>query len=174
MGQERLAQISSHLRPSNASAPYVVKEEPLGTARQVRIITIGAGASGLNVIHTLRKQLTNYEHVVYEKNPEVGGTWYENRHPGCKCDIPSHNYQFTWKPNPQWSEFFSSAQEIEEYLCGLCDEDMRKEIKTEHEVAGAHWNEESGTWKVRVMNLATGVVFHDYCHFLLNAGGILK
>ena len=122
----------------------------------------------------MRRQLTNYEHTVYEKNPEVGGTWYENRYPGCKCDIPSHNYQFAWKPNPQWSEFFSSAKEIQEHLCGLCDEEMRREIKTEHEVVEGLWNEESGTWKLRVKNLSAGTDFDDSCHFLLNAGGILK
>jgi MFS family permease len=22
---------------------------------------------------------------------------------GCACDIPSHNYQFTWAPNPDWT-----------------------------------------------------------------------
>lgn len=62
---------------------YIVSETPLGTARHVRIVTIGAGASGLNMIRTLRMKLGNYEHVVYEKNPKVGGTWYENRYPGC-------------------------------------------------------------------------------------------
>ncbi|KAF4629540.1 hypothetical protein G7Y89_g8604 [Cudoniella acicularis] len=53
---------------------YKISESPLGTARHVRIITIGAGASGINMIRTLREKLTNYEHVVYEKNPSVGGT----------------------------------------------------------------------------------------------------
>lgn len=73
---------------------YTVLEEPLGTTRHLRIITIGAGISGINMIRTLRKTMTDYEHVVYEKNPEVGGTWYENRYPG-KCERSSieSNYQ---------------------------------------------------------------------------------
>ena len=62
--------------------PYTVLEQPLGTTRHLRVITIGAGISGLNMIRTLRKTMTDYEHVVYEKNPEVGGTWYENTYPG--------------------------------------------------------------------------------------------
>ncbi|KAJ3949097.1 uncharacterized protein N0V96_000209 [Colletotrichum fioriniae] len=69
------------------------------------------------MIRTFRQKLTNFEHIVYEKNPEVGGTWYENRYPGCKCDIPSHNYQFSWKPNKEWSNFLSPAEEIQAYLC---------------------------------------------------------
>ncbi|EHL01173.1 putative sterigmatocystin biosynthesis monooxygenase stcW [Glarea lozoyensis 74030] len=88
---------------SNVS--YAVSERPLGTPRHVRIVTIGAGASGINMIRTLREKLSDYEHVVYDKNPSVGGTWYENRYPGCRCDIPAHNYQFSWKKNPAWKLF---------------------------------------------------------------------
>lgn len=57
-----------------ANGTYKVLEELLGSTRCLRIITIGAGASGINMIRTIRKQLNNYEHVVYDKNPQVGGT----------------------------------------------------------------------------------------------------
>jgi hypothetical protein len=67
--------------------PYTILEQPLGTECHVRIVTIGTGASGINMIRTLRTSLTNYTHIVYEKNPKAGGKWYENRYPGCKCDI---------------------------------------------------------------------------------------
>ena len=46
---------------------YEVVEQPLGTPRDIRIITIGAGASGLNMVRALRKHLKNFEHVVYDK-----------------------------------------------------------------------------------------------------------
>lgn len=159
----------------DANPSYTIHEHPLGTARKVRIVIVGAGASGLNAIKTFRERLTNFESVVYEKNPSVGGTWYENRYPGCKCDIPSHNYQFSWKPNHSWASFFSPAKEIEGYLCRLCeDEHMLEEIKLEHEVVGAYWDEKAALWKVTVNSVASGIVFHDHCDFLLNANGILK
>ena len=151
-----------------------ILEKPLGSMRRLRIVTIGAGASGINMIQTLRKNLTNYSHVVYEKNPKVGGTWYENRYPGCMCDIPAHNYQFSWKPNPSWSSFFAPAPEIEGYLCRVCEEEgLGKWIKTSHRVAEARWNER-GVWELKVEDLEKGKVFDDYCHFLLDASGILK
>lgn len=165
--------------PSSSKATtdntYHVQDTPLGQTRHLRIVGVGAGASGINMIRTLRKHMDNYEHVVYEKNPDIGGTWFENRYPGCKCDIPAHNYQFSWRPNPEWSSFFAPAREIENYLCKLCeDEGMRSSIKTSHSVIHAEWKEDDGTWRLKVRNLKTQEVLDDYCHFLLDASGILK
>lgn len=160
---------------SSSKSEYTIRDEPLGSTRHVRVVTIGAGASGLNMIRTMKKHLTNFEHMVYEKNPMIGGTWYENKYPGCKCDIPSHSYQFSWKPNPSWTSFFSPAEEIEQYLCRLCDEEeLDQSILTSHEVARAEWDDDEGVWKLKVQNLRTNAVFDDYCHFLLDASGILK
>ncbi|KAI3334759.1 hypothetical protein F4824DRAFT_178976 [Ustulina deusta] len=155
--------------------PYSVLEQPLGTAKHVRIVGIGAGASGLNMIRTLRRNLKNYEHVVYEKNSKIGGTWFENRYPGCRCDVPSHNYQFSWRPNPEWANFFSPAEEIEQYLDRICEEEhMMDAIKTRHRVVGAWWNESRGLWDLRVQNLETGEEFRDHANFIIDASGILN
>lgn len=63
-------------------APWLTR--PMGSLkRQVRILIIGAGMSGLNMVHVLQKYLPSVEYTVYEKNNEVGGTWLENRYPGC-------------------------------------------------------------------------------------------
>lgn len=69
------------------SEDYHVSEQPLGTIRPVRIICIGAGASGVNLAYQVQKYLQKADLVLYEKSPAIGGTWYENRYPGCKCDI---------------------------------------------------------------------------------------
>lgn len=180
MAQTRLSQLTSHLHAEDMKSQtkatnYTITEQPLGTPRQIRIICIGAGASGINLIRTLRLHLTNYELVVYEKNSSVGGTWYENRYPGCKCDIPSHNYQFSWRPNKTWKSFFSPASEIEEYLCRVCEEEnLEGPIRTKHQVIHAEWHEEDGQWWVKIKNLITGEVFDNRAHFLLDAHGILK
>lgn len=159
----------------NGHAPYKVLEQPLGTTRHVRVITIGAGASGLNMIRTLRKNLPNSENVVYEKNPDIGGAWYENRYPGCKCDIPSHNYQFSWAPNPHWSRFYSGSSEIHQYFKDLATrENLQDSIKLQHQVEHAEWNEDEGQWHVLVRDLATNTVINDVAHFLLDGSGILK
>ncbi|RFU32996.1 hypothetical protein B7463_g3335, partial [Scytalidium lignicola] len=163
------------LASKSQNGTYTIPEQPLGSTRSVRIITIGAGASGINMIRTLRESISNYTHVVYEKNPQIGGTWYENRYPGCSCDIPAHNYQFSWRPNPEWSAFFAPAPEIERYLCQVCEEEgLLESIKTSHRVVGAFWNEDKRIWEVEVENLESGEIFNDFCHFLLDASGILN
>ncbi|KAF4867728.1 FAD-binding monooxygenase moxY [Colletotrichum siamense] len=175
---DRVRQLAGHFSdtPNGANtAPYQVSEQPLGTTRHVRIVTIGAGMSGLNMIRTLRLHLTDFEHVVYEKNPEIGGTWFENRYPGCKCDVPSHNYQFSWRPNPEWTGFFSTATDIQAYLCRVCEEEgMREVIKLRHQVDRAEWDETSCVWKLKIVNLEDNSEFDDTCHFLLDSSGILN
>jgi len=27
--------------------------------------------------------------LIVEKSEDIGGTWWDNRYPGCACDIPS-------------------------------------------------------------------------------------
>jgi cation diffusion facilitator CzcD-associated flavoprotein CzcO len=191
MSRQLVPQLSSHrLETMSSGGPpvtgstnvcntesYKVPETPFGVSRHVRIVTVGAGASGINMIRSLRQTLDNasFEHVVYEKNKDVGGTWYENRYPGCRCDIPSHNYQFTWKRNQEWSNFFSPAEEIGRYLCRICDEEnMRPCIKTSHKILGARWSETKGVWDVKVKNLVNGIIFDDQANFLIDACGILK
>lgn len=159
----------------DAKSDYAVKEQPLGTLRRVRIVTIGAGLSGINIIRTLRLNTSNFEHVVYEKNEEIGGTWFENRYPGCACDIPSHNYQFSHTPNPEWSCVFSESDEIQSYLQHVCDKhELREYIKLSHSVQHAQWDEESGKWILKVKDEVAGTTFEDRCDFLLDASGILK
>lgn len=179
---QRPQRVSTNLvpngRPVNGSGvatTYAVLDQPLGSTKHVKVVGIGAGASGINMIRTLRKDLTDYDFTIYEKNDGVGGTWHENRYPGCRCDVPSHNYQFSWRPNPEWSNFHSPAEEIRQYLCRVCEEEnMMSSIKLQHQVTGAWWDESRGLWDLNVRNLKTGEEFHDQADFILDGSGILK
>ncbi|KAJ5371774.1 hypothetical protein N7517_003780 [Penicillium concentricum] len=74
---------------------YRVTEQPLFEKRRLRLICVGAGASGIQLAYKAERLLKNIDLQIYEKNSEIGGTWLENRYPGCTCDIPSHSYQLT-------------------------------------------------------------------------------
>jgi hypothetical protein len=71
--------VASNGAANKGHVNYTVSEIPLGTPRQLRVITIGAGAAGLNMARHIELHMENVDHIIYEKNPEVGGTWYENK-----------------------------------------------------------------------------------------------
>ena len=69
-------------RPSNW---VPIKEEPVFSRRKLKIVCAGAGFSGLTLSHKIKHELKLsdvIDLVIYEKNADVGGTWYENRYPG--------------------------------------------------------------------------------------------
>lgn len=168
---QHLSQTQSH----DSGSSYQVPETLIGEARPLRVITIGAGASGLNLAYQINKYMRHVTHVVYEKNPEVGGTWFENRYPGCACDIPSHSYQFTWEPYAAWNKFYSPAPEILQYFKMVAEKhELYRFIKLSHRVVGATWNEDEGIWKLKIENITTNEVFDDWAHFMISGSGILK
>jgi hypothetical protein len=58
---------------------YKIKEQLCGTKRPVRVISLGAGVSGINLAYHISKSAENVTLAIYEKNDDVGGTWYENK-----------------------------------------------------------------------------------------------
>ena len=70
-------------------------------------IIIGAGFSGMYMLHSLRDKL-DMNVTVYEAGDGVGGTWYWNRYPGARCDSDSYVYCYTFDKNLlqewNWSE----------------------------------------------------------------------
>lgn len=63
-----------------AKPEYGVLEKPSRSGRKLRIICLGAGASALNLAHEVDTSPLDLDLVCYEKNPSVGGTWYENKY----------------------------------------------------------------------------------------------
>lgn len=70
--------------PSGAKA-YRVLDQPVGARSRMKIIGIGAGASGLYLAYALERQMQDYELVIYEKNRDVGGTWLESKYTRALC-----------------------------------------------------------------------------------------
>lgn len=154
---------------------YAIDEHPLGEAKMMKIICIGAGASGLNFAYQGRRHLKNTNIVIYEKNETLGGTWFENTYPGCACDIPSHIYQFTWSVNPDWSQFYAGGSEIQRYLENTAKKfELEGYIRVNHKVTHAQWFEGEGIWKIRVLDQLSGREIEDWCNFLVNGSGVLN
>ncbi|OBT97370.1 hypothetical protein VE01_04370 [Pseudogymnoascus verrucosus] len=160
---------------TTGSLPYTIREQPFGTKKHMRVVIMGAGISGLNLFKLAEDKLENVDIVCYEKNDDIGGTWLENRYAGCACDIPSVNYQYSWKP-AIWSKYYSESQEIWEYLKSIEEENnfIEKYVKLRHLIVGAAWTDEEGKWKLTVKDIATGEEKTDYCDVFLNGGGVLN
>ncbi|EME45831.1 hypothetical protein DOTSEDRAFT_171457 [Dothistroma septosporum NZE10] len=169
------AERDGYLIPEQDETGYKVREQPYGTKREVKVILMGAGASTLNFLKKAEEQMQNMKITVYEKNHDVGGTWLENRYPGCACDIPSVNYQFSWAIK-LWTHFYSYSPEIWEYIKDIYDQNdfINKYVKLSHQINHVEWNEEKGKWVLKVKNVATGQEFEDEAEYFINAGGVLN
>ncbi|KAL2067900.1 hypothetical protein VTL71DRAFT_15998 [Oculimacula yallundae] len=154
---------------------YAVVQQPIHAPRQMRLVCIGAGITGIAAVYKYKQQLTHTDLVVYEKNSDVGGTWLENRYPGCACDIPAHAYTYSWEGNPEWSRFYVGAEEIHAYFKGCAEKwGCMELIRLSHQVISAIWSESKSHWQLKIKDLVNDVVFDDYCDILLSATGILK
>jgi cation diffusion facilitator CzcD-associated flavoprotein CzcO len=110
------------------------------------VLIVGGGFSGLCMAIKLREAGMN-SFLLIEKSDDIGGTWYDNRYPGCACDIPSHLYSFSFELSPDWSRMYPGQQEIHDYL-KLCVEryKLAPNIRLNARLQEAIWNEAEGAW----------------------------
>jgi len=115
----------------------------------VDILIVGAGFSGLGMAIQLRKAGMHSFQII-EKSSEIGGTWWENRYPGCACDIPSHLYSFSFEPSSEWSRMYPGQKEIHDYLKGcVTRHDLEPHLRLNSCFEEAVWDEEASLWHVR-------------------------
>jgi cyclohexanone monooxygenase len=119
--------------------------------RSVDAVIVGAGFSGLYLLHRLRGH--GFSTRVFERGGDVGGTWYWNRYPGARCDVESMQYSYCFDETLQqewrWPEKFSAQREILAYLKHVADRfDLRKDIDFNTSVTAAHFDEAQGRWTI--------------------------
>lgn len=115
-----------------------------------RIAVIGAGFGGLAAVIELKRAGFD-DIVVLEKGDDVGGVWRENTYPGAACDVPSPFYSFSFEPNPRWPRRFSRQPAILDYMRGIAEKyDVRRHVRFGTEVAGARFDDTSGSWAVEL------------------------
>ncbi len=114
----------------------------------VDVVVVGAGMAGLYALHHLRE--LGFSAVVLEAGGGVGGTWYWNRYPGARCDVPSLEYSFGFSEELQqeweWSEVFPAQEELERYFNHVADRfDLRRDIRLHTTVMAATFDEAAWT-----------------------------
>lgn len=112
------------------------------------VIVIGTGFSGLGMGVSLAREGTR-TFTILERAHDVGGTWRDNTYPGAACDIQSHLYSFSFRPNPHWSRVFATQPEILQYLQSIAaEEELLPHIRFGTEVQRAEWDEPRRRWVV--------------------------
>ncbi|HEY1935761.1 MAG TPA: NAD(P)/FAD-dependent oxidoreductase, partial [Acetobacteraceae bacterium] len=114
-------------------------------------IVIGAGMSGIYQLYRLRELGMRVR--VLEAGSNVGGTWYWNRYPGCRCDIPSLSYSYAWSEELlhtwRWTEKYATQPEILAYARFVAETyDLRPLIAFETAVQTASFDAAANLWTI--------------------------
>lgn len=114
-----------------------------------RVLVVGAGMSGILAAHRLRQ--AGIDFVVVDKNDDVGGTWLENRYPGCRVDNPNHNYSYSFAQRHDWPFYYSTQDVLLDYFRDCADEfGIRDSIRFRTAVESAAWSDTDRRWSVVV------------------------
>ncbi|MGA8899150.1 flavin-containing monooxygenase [Bradyrhizobium sp.] len=116
------------------------------------VIVVGAGVAGIYQIKRLLD--LGVDATVLESAPDLGGTWYWNRYPGCRFDSESYTYGFSFSRELldewHWKERFSSQSENLRYLNYVADKfDLRKAMQFNCRVEAMRFNEARDLWHVK-------------------------
>ena len=143
---------------------------------QIDVAIVGAGFSGLYLLHLLRSK--GFSVKIFEAEDDIGGTWYKNRYPGARCDIRSTDYSYSFDPELEaewkWTEKFATQAEIYSYLSYVADKyTLRTDINLSSRVASAKWDENSSLWRLSVDSTLNSTK-EITCRFFVMASGCLS
>ncbi len=156
--------IAATMKLDEPAAPPAVK-------RPLSAIIIGAGVSG--ICAAIRLKEIGIPCQIFEKNDEIGGTWWENRYPGCGVDTPNLTYTFSFR-STDWSHYFPLREEISRYLIDTAREyGLYDLVRFRTTVKKARWQSDTNQWQVTVIN-ADGVEEVHYADVVFSAVGILN
>ena len=151
--------------------PYVEEKlvrDPI--EEHVDVVIVGGGFSGLLAAASLLKEGVDNIRII-EKGSDVGGTWYWNRYPGCRCDVDAFTYLPLIEDHGEMpKERYSRAPDILEHArriavrTGIYDRTL---LQTG--VSGADWDETSQRW---IVTTDRGDTLR--ARFLCMASGILS
>jgi 4-hydroxyacetophenone monooxygenase len=137
---------------NDSRAPRWSRAVPAAVREKFHVLIIGGGMSGL--LQALRLKEAGIPFTLVEKNDSVGGTWYENRYPGCRVDIANHFYSYSFEPYA-WSEYFSQRDELLAYFRNFARRHgLEEHIRFNTEVTAARYDEADAVWEVELKSAA--------------------
>ncbi|WIM86234.1 NAD(P)/FAD-dependent oxidoreductase [Candidatus Mycobacterium wuenschmannii] len=150
------------------SQPVLPRTAPI----TVDLAIVGAGIAGISVALTAADAGVRY--TIFDRNPEVGGTWYSTVYPGIGVDTPSAYYSLSREVNADWSSYYPQGAEYQAYLVALADKHrLREHIRFQTEVEALWWDEDGKRWEIRSVD-ADGRRVTDYAAAVVTAAGYLN
>ena len=115
------------------------------------VIVVGGGIGGLYALHRMRG--LGLAARAYEAGSDVGGTWHWNRYPGCRCDVESLEYSYSFSPELEqewhWQERYGTQPQILEYVRHVADRfDLRRDVQLDTRVLSAHYDGGRNLWTI--------------------------
>ncbi len=135
-------------------------------------IVVGAGFTGVALIHYLREAGLSVQ--VFDRAPDIGGTWAWNKYPGAATDSEGYYYCLTFSKDVlnewSWSQRYPGGNETQSYLRFVADKfNMWPHIQFNTDVVEATYQEESATWKVK-----TGDGKTKTCRYFISGMGMIS
>ncbi len=129
------------------TSPSKISTKPFN-GMHLPIIIVGAGFGGIGLAIKLR-EAGIHDFSIFERIGDIGGTWARNTYPGAACDVPSTLYCYSFEPNPNWEQKYSSQPEIYAYIKQTAEKhDIPKHIRFNTEVLEANFDENSHRWQL--------------------------
>ena len=143
--------------------------ERFGPAGTPKVIVVGGGLGGIAAGVKMKKAGIE-TFIIFEKSPSPGGTWWDNRYPGCEVDVGSYLYSYSFKQRFAWSRTHAKQPEILRYIEEVVDEyALRPHMRFGVAVERAVWDESRHMYDVHLSGGDT-----DECHVLISAVGFLN
>jgi len=120
------------------------------TTRDVDVLIVGAGLSGINMAHRIQEACPELEYAVLERRERIGGTWDLFRYPGVRSDSDFFTLSFPFRP---WrgKDAIVDGHEIREYLEDTARESgIDRRISFGRRLVSADWSSEAARWTVEV------------------------
>ncbi|TKA75336.1 hypothetical protein B0A55_05556 [Friedmanniomyces simplex] len=128
-------------------------EVPVGNKNHANaaVVIIGAGIAGMCTAIDLIKRNNCRNFIVLEKSAGLGGTWHDNKYPGCCCDVLSTLYSYSFAQNSDWTREYPGQEEILAYLIRVAQEyQLYPHIRFNTTVEEARWDDELKKWRTTV------------------------
>jgi 4-hydroxyacetophenone monooxygenase len=152
------------------SQPTLPRAVPIPDS--VEIAIIGAGIAGISV--ALAAAAEGVRYTLFDRNAEVGGTWYTTVYPGIGVDTPSAYYSLSREVNPDWTSYYPQGAEYQRYLVKLADKHkLRDNTRFHTEVEALWWDGRRNQWQIHSVD-ADGRRDTSYASVVVTAAGYLN